>query len=130
MTVLALQAREIDGVQLPCPTLQHSAWPDNSNACRLQLLFVHMPAFTEMMKSLGYPRLISLDNFRSPNFELVADCLHWLIQRCSDCLLHPSELVRNASELSSFSSFRWLNAARGFGNILCDVVDGKGLRPY
>ncbi|KAF8065720.1 cluap1 [Scenedesmus sp. PABB004] len=33
------------------------------------------------MRALGYPRLISLENFRSPNFELVADCLHWLIQR-------------------------------------------------
>ncbi|WIA16840.1 hypothetical protein OEZ85_013776 [Tetradesmus obliquus] len=43
--------------------------------------FKEVRSFTEMMKSLGYPRLISLDNFRSPNFELVADCLHWLIQR-------------------------------------------------
>jgi clusterin-associated protein 1 len=34
------------------------------------------------MKSLGYPRLISIDNFRLPNFELVADCLYWLMQRC------------------------------------------------
>ncbi|GBG89278.1 hypothetical protein CBR_g48987 [Chara braunii] len=33
------------------------------------------------MKSLGYPRLMSMENFRTPNFELVADCLHWLIQR-------------------------------------------------
>jgi len=34
------------------------------------------------MKSLGYPRLISMENFRLPNFELVADCLYWLVQRC------------------------------------------------
>ena len=26
---------------------------------------------------LGYPRLISRENFRSPNFLLVADILHW-----------------------------------------------------
>lgn len=38
-------------------------------------------AFVETMKSLGYPRLISMDNFRAPNFELVADCLHWLVHR-------------------------------------------------
>lgn len=37
--------------------------------------------FTETMKALGYPRLISLDNFRTPNFELVADSLQWLIGR-------------------------------------------------
>ncbi|KAF6264738.1 Clusterin-associated protein-1 [Scenedesmus sp. NREL 46B-D3] len=43
--------------------------------------FKEVRSFTETMKSLGYPRLISLDNFRTPNFELVADCLHWLIHR-------------------------------------------------
>jgi clusterin-associated protein 1 len=37
--------------------------------------------YIETMKSLGYPRPISLDNFRTPNFELVADCLQWLIHR-------------------------------------------------
>lgn len=37
--------------------------------------------FVEVMKDLGYPRLISLDSFRQPNFELVADCLYWLFQR-------------------------------------------------
>mmetsp|Transcript_6714 Transcript_6714/g.17580 ORF Transcript_6714/g.17580 Transcript_6714/m.17580 type:complete len:420 (+) Transcript_6714:137-1396(+) len=37
--------------------------------------------FTEVMRSLGYPRLISMENFRNPNFELVADCLYWLLQR-------------------------------------------------
>ena len=39
------------------------------------------PGFVEIMKALGYPRLISLDSFRLPNFELVADCLFWLFQR-------------------------------------------------
>ena len=30
---------------------------------------------------LGYPRLISRDNFRSPNFHLVAEIIHWFCQR-------------------------------------------------
>jgi hypothetical protein len=34
------------------------------------------------MRALGYPRTISLDNFRTPNFELVAECLAWLLARC------------------------------------------------
>ncbi|CAN0388211.1 unnamed protein product [Ascophyllum nodosum] len=34
-----------------------------------------------MMRALGYPRLISLDNFRTPNFELVADVLYWMVKR-------------------------------------------------
>jgi clusterin-associated protein 1 len=33
------------------------------------------------MRSLGYHRLISVENFRTPNFELVADILDWLIHR-------------------------------------------------
>lgn len=37
--------------------------------------------FGGLMKVLGYPRIISVESFRSPNFELVADCLHWLILR-------------------------------------------------
>merc|ERR1712232_100647 len=35
----------------------------------------------EMMRSLGYPRLVSMENFRQPNFELVADLLDWLLRR-------------------------------------------------
>jgi clusterin-associated protein 1 len=37
--------------------------------------------FTEMMRALGYPRLISMDNFRSPNFPLVSEILQWLVSR-------------------------------------------------
>jgi len=37
--------------------------------------------FVETMKFLGYPRIISMDNFRTPNFELVADVLFWLLKR-------------------------------------------------
>ena len=34
-----------------------------------------------MLRSLNYPRLVSLENFLKPNFELVADILYWLAQR-------------------------------------------------
>ncbi|GIL71696.1 hypothetical protein Vretimale_864 [Volvox reticuliferus] len=43
--------------------------------------FRELRSYTEVMKALGYPRLISMENFRTPNFELVADCLYWLLQR-------------------------------------------------
>ncbi|PIK37552.1 putative clusterin-associated protein 1-like [Apostichopus japonicus] len=33
------------------------------------------------MRALGYPRLISMENFRTPNFSLVAEVLIWLVQR-------------------------------------------------
>ncbi|KAK3089746.1 hypothetical protein FSP39_006164 [Pinctada imbricata] len=34
-----------------------------------------------MMRALGYPRLISMENFRNPNFPLVAEVLKWLVKR-------------------------------------------------
>ncbi|MEE6497281.1 hypothetical protein FKM82_002692 [Ascaphus truei] len=37
--------------------------------------------FTETMRALGYPRLISMENFRSPNFPLVSEVLIWLVKR-------------------------------------------------
>eukprot|EP00658_Telonema_sp_P-2_P079007 TRINITY_DN7546_c0_g1_i10.p1 TRINITY_DN7546_c0_g1~~TRINITY_DN7546_c0_g1_i10.p1 ORF type:complete len:428 (-),score=142.47 TRINITY_DN7546_c0_g1_i10:554-1837(-) len=43
--------------------------------------FRELRNFTEVMKSLGYPRIISIANFRQPNFELVADVLYWLLIR-------------------------------------------------
>lgn len=36
---------------------------------------------TEMLRALGYPHLVSMQSFRTPNFELVADVLHWLVAR-------------------------------------------------
>lgn len=49
------------------------------------LYFLHLSCFTldftEMMRALGYPRLISMDNFRSPNFPLVSEILQWLVRR-------------------------------------------------
>lgn len=35
----------------------------------------------EMLRSLGFPRQVSVENFRKPNFELVAEILTWLVQR-------------------------------------------------
>jgi clusterin-associated protein 1 len=43
--------------------------------------FRELRNFCEMMRALGYPRLISMENFRKPNFELVADILYWLALR-------------------------------------------------
>ncbi|KAK2097426.1 Clusterin-associated protein 1 [Saguinus oedipus] len=34
-----------------------------------------------MMRALGYPRHISMENFRTPNFELVSEVLLWLVKR-------------------------------------------------
>ncbi|KAF5399765.1 Clusterin-associated protein 1 [Paragonimus heterotremus] len=40
-----------------------------------------MRTFTEMMCTLGFTRNISMENFRTPNFPLVAEILSWLVAR-------------------------------------------------
>ncbi|VDP42988.1 unnamed protein product [Schistosoma mattheei] len=54
--------------------------------------FREMRLFTEMMRSLGYPRVISLENFRTPNFPLVAEILRWLVCRYDFYADLPSRL--------------------------------------
>mmetsp|Transcript_43412 Transcript_43412/g.63617 ORF Transcript_43412/g.63617 Transcript_43412/m.63617 type:complete len:448 (-) Transcript_43412:40-1383(-) len=43
--------------------------------------FRELRNLTEMMRSLGFPRLISVENFRTPNFALVAEILSWMVER-------------------------------------------------
>ncbi|VDP42834.1 unnamed protein product [Schistosoma margrebowiei] len=54
--------------------------------------FREMRLFTEMMRSLGYPRVISLENFRTPNFPLVSEILRWLVCRYDSYADLPSLL--------------------------------------
>eukprot|EP00842_Homolaphlyctis_polyrhiza_P002003 jgi/Hompol1/2803/HPOL_003027-RA len=42
--------------------------------------FREMKTFTEKLRGLGYPKPISMESFRTPNFELVADILYWLVK--------------------------------------------------
>ena len=61
-------------------------------------------SLTEMMRALGYPRLISLENFRQPNFQLVAEMLSWLVKRYYDLLTllaHKRQL--NVIELNAMA---------------------------
>lgn len=49
----------------------------------------HFSDFTEMMRALGYPRLISMENFHTPNFMLVSEVLLWLVKRL---VVRPAKL--------------------------------------
>lgn len=46
--------------------------------------FRELRDFTEIMRALGYRQLISVENFRTPNFPLMADVLFWLVHRYDD----------------------------------------------
>ncbi|XP_042710056.1 clusterin-associated protein 1 isoform X2 [Chrysemys picta bellii] len=45
-----------------------------------------------MMRALGYPRLISMENFRTPNFMLVSEMLLWLCKRYEPQTDVPSDV--------------------------------------
>ena len=49
-------------------------------------------SLTEMMRALGYPRLISIENFRSPNFQLVSEMMGWLVKRFDPNADLPTEV--------------------------------------
>ena len=53
---------------------------------------IFLTDLTEMTRALGYPRLISMENFKISNFALVAEILAWLVKRlmgvaCEKCLM-------------------------------------------
>ncbi|XP_039348167.1 clusterin-associated protein 1 isoform X4 [Mauremys reevesii] len=54
--------------------------------------FRNLRNFTEMMRALGYPRLISMENFRTPNFMLVSEMLLWLCRRYEPQTDVPSDV--------------------------------------
>mmetsp|Transcript_50772 Transcript_50772/g.164187 ORF Transcript_50772/g.164187 Transcript_50772/m.164187 type:complete len:431 (-) Transcript_50772:343-1635(-) len=58
--------------------------------------FRELRNFCENMRSLGYHRLISMENFRTPNFELVADILDWLLHRFEPNCSIPDDISTEA----------------------------------
>ncbi|KAH1025179.1 hypothetical protein HUJ05_009956 [Dendroctonus ponderosae] len=47
----------------------------------------------EMLRALGYPKLVSMESFRKPNFPLVADLLVWLSKRFDPDVDIPLEIA-------------------------------------
>ena len=48
--------------------------------------------FTEQLRALGYSRHVSMENFRTPNFLLVADVLTWLVERYDPNIELPDDI--------------------------------------
>ncbi|KAF5294390.1 hypothetical protein FQR65_LT10755 [Abscondita terminalis] len=75
----------------------------------------------EMLRSLGYPKLVSMESFRKPNFPLVADILVWLSKRFDPESDVPTEfeneeqriaLIRNAAQFMALKANIKLNTKR------------------
>jgi clusterin-associated protein 1 len=61
-------------------------------------------SLTEMMRALGYPRLISIENFRDPNFQLVSEMMAWLVKRFDPNADLPTEVdTEQVSESDVFA---------------------------
>lgn len=77
--------------------------------------------FTEMMRALGYPRLVSMENFRAPNFPLVSEILLWLVQRYDPNVSLPTDtdteqdrviFIKSASQFVATKAHIKLNTKR------------------
>lgn len=95
---------EVSGLNAPCacPRAMPLAWcrlyaPSCGCALIRSCLSFSSADFTEMMRALGYPRLISMENFRTPNFPLVAEILTWLVNRYISGL---SEVLEGGASLA------------------------------
>eukprot|EP00746_Dinoflagellata_sp_MGD_P005070 gnl/MRDRNA2_/MRDRNA2_109814_c0_seq1.p1 gnl/MRDRNA2_/MRDRNA2_109814_c0~~gnl/MRDRNA2_/MRDRNA2_109814_c0_seq1.p1 ORF type:complete len:413 (+),score=123.29 gnl/MRDRNA2_/MRDRNA2_109814_c0_seq1:128-1366(+) len=66
--------------------------------------FRELRNFAEALRSLGYPRLVSMENFRTPNFELVADVLDWLIHRFDPSSLMDDDISTEAKRVAFLKS--------------------------
>ncbi|KAF6725144.1 Clusterin-associated-like protein 1 [Oryzias melastigma] len=55
--------------------------------------------FIETMTALGYPRRVSMENFRTPNFALVAEILIWLVNRYEHHNEIPSDVDTEADRI-------------------------------
>ena len=64
---------------------------------------------TEMLRALGYPRLVSMENFRQPNFRLVSEMLAWLVKRFQPNSDLPTEVDTEQVPIDSFPRFSHLN---------------------
>jgi len=100
--------------------------------------------FTEMLRCLGYPRLISMENFKTPNFQLVAEILIWLIQRYDHNASIPTDIdteqdriifIKSSAHLIATKTHIKLNTKRlymadgfavkellKFTSLLCDAM--------
>ncbi len=56
--------------------------------------------FCEIMRSLGFNRTVSMENFRSPNFKLVAEIIYWFIHRYDPKADVPDEIDEEADRVN------------------------------
>eukprot|EP01006_Ploeotia_vitrea_P042993 TRINITY_DN66676_c6_g2_i2.p1 TRINITY_DN66676_c6_g2~~TRINITY_DN66676_c6_g2_i2.p1 ORF type:complete len:464 (-),score=49.15 TRINITY_DN66676_c6_g2_i2:116-1507(-) len=73
----------------------------------------------ETMRSLGYARLISMESWRNPNFELVTDVLVWLVQRHDPSAPILDDITTESDRIAFLTSVADLLAVKFHVKINC-----------
>ncbi|XP_050716808.1 clusterin-associated protein 1-like isoform X2 [Eriocheir sinensis] len=97
------------------------------------------PDCAEMLRALGFRRLISVENFRSPNFPLVAEILTWLVHRFDPKADLPTDtdteqdrviFVRSVAQFMAGKAHVRLNTKRLYqsdGYAVQEILKGLGI---
>ena len=93
--------------------------------------FRELRNFTEKMRALGYPRLVSVDNFRVPNFGLVADVLYWMVHRY-DPMIQLSDDISTEDDrvafLTTVANAMWQHSSIKLNTKRLYAADGRAVK--
>ncbi|CAI2350888.1 unnamed protein product [Caenorhabditis sp. 36 PRJEB53466] len=56
----------------------------------------------EMTRTLRYPRLMSIENFRTPNFKLVAELLEWIVKKFEPDATLDAQMIESETDRVAF----------------------------
>ncbi len=93
--------------------------------------FRELRDFTEYMRVLGYPRLVSVDNFRTPNFGLVADSLYWMVHRYDPSVSISDDISTEECRiefLTSVAHVMWSKSGLKLNTKRLYSADGKAVK--
>ena len=92
-----------------------------------KMSFRELRNFTEIMRVLGYPHIISMEHFRTPNFPLVAELLAWLVKKYDHAIDLPVD-IDTEEDLHQWSKTIITPESHPWGNLLTGrgIIDYKG----
>ncbi len=86
--------------------------------------FKEQRSFCEIMRSLGFNRIISIQNFKLPNFNLLAEILYWFIQRFDHNAEIPINIQEDKDRVENSESYIYTLTI--YGNDI--TIDGEDIK--
>eukprot|EP00388_Colpodella_angusta_P031890 GDKK01024710.1.p1 GENE.GDKK01024710.1~~GDKK01024710.1.p1 ORF type:complete len:459 (-),score=112.63 GDKK01024710.1:146-1522(-) len=56
--------------------------------------------FCEVLRTLGYPRLVSMESFKMPNFVLTAEIIEWLLRKYDSSIHIPDHIEKEQDRIN------------------------------